>query len=144
MDLAPACRFSPTACFLRGLARRDPSPRRPTTRQIRRRRRVVLAAVGVVALGVLYAILQLTVLAPADRDGADVSHLTIHSRDVGADQGVQVVVPASDGGHTSGKPLLVFLHGHGGSDTSYTEAESFFRALAALGREAPVVAFPDG
>lgn len=105
---------------------------------------MALAAVGMVALGVLYAILQLTVLAPADRDGADVFHLTIHSRDVGADQGVQVVVPASDGGHTSGKPLLVFLHGHGGSDTSYTENESFFRALAALGRRAPVVAFPDG
>ncbi|HEY2056537.1 MAG TPA: alpha/beta hydrolase-fold protein [Solirubrobacterales bacterium] len=102
------------------------------------------AALGLAGLGVIYAILALTVLAGADRDGAEVVHLTVHSRDVGADQGVQVVVPADDIDRTRGKPLLVFLHGHGGSDTSFTEDEAFFRALAALGRRAPVVAFPDG
>jgi S-formylglutathione hydrolase FrmB len=105
---------------------------------------VALLAIGLAALGLLYAVLRLTVLAPADRDGAEVVHLTIDSRDVDAHQGVQVVVPAPDVGRTRGKPLLVFLHGHGGSDTSYTEDEAFFRALAALGRRAPVVAFPDG
>ncbi len=99
---------------------------------------------GLAALAVLYAVLELTVLAPADRDGAEVVQLTIHSRDVGADLGVQVVVPAADVDATRGRPLLVFLHGHGGSDTTFTENEAFFRALAALGRRAPVVAFPDG
>jgi S-formylglutathione hydrolase FrmB len=93
---------------------------------------------------VVYLVLESTVLAPTDRHGAEVVHLTIHSDDVGADQDVQVVVPATDVGHTQNKPLLVFLHGHGGSDSSYTEDEAFFRALAALGRRAPVVAFPDG
>ncbi|MBS1676657.1 MAG: hypothetical protein JST08_04640 [Actinobacteria bacterium] len=115
-----------------------------TPRQIRRPRRVAVLVIGLAVLGIVYAILRLTVLAPADRHGAEVVHLTIHSRDVRADQGVQVVVPAADVGHTRGKPLLVFLHGHGGSDTSYTEDEAFFGALAALGRRAPVVAFPDG
>jgi len=105
---------------------------------------VAVLAIGLAALGIAYAVLRLTVLAPADRHGAEVVHLTIHSRDVAADQGIQVVVPAADVGHTHGRPLLVFLHGHGGSDTSYTENEAFFRALAALGRRAPVVAFPDG
>lgn len=74
--------------------------------------------------------------------GAEVVHLTIHSRDAGADQGVQVVVPAADVGHARGKPLLVVLYGHDGSGTSDTEDESFFRALAKLGRRAPVVALP--
>jgi len=120
------------------------SRQRPTARQIRRRRRVAVAAIGLAALAILYAVLQLTVLAGADRDGAEVVHLTVHSRDVGEDLGVQVVVPSADVGETRGKQLLVFLHGHGGSDTSFTEDEAFFRALAALGRRAPVVAFPDG
>lgn len=92
----------------------------------------------------VYVALELTVLSSVDRHGATVVGLTIHSGDVGEDLGVQVVVPAGDSGHTRGRPLLVFLHGHGGSDTSYTEDEAFFRALASLGRRAPVVAFPDG
>jgi S-formylglutathione hydrolase FrmB len=103
-----------------------------------------MLAIGLVALGIVYAVLALTVFAPADRDGAEVVGLTVHSRDVGDDQGVQVVVPAADIDRTRGKPLLVFLHGHGGSDTSFTEDEAFFRALESLGGRAPVVAFPDG
>lgn len=91
-----------------------------------------------------YLVLEATVFAPVDRHGATVVGVTIHSRDVGEDLGVEVVVPAGDSGHTRGRPLLVFLHGHGGSDTTFTEDEAFFRALASLGRRAPVVAFPDG
>lgn len=45
-------------------------------------------------------------------------------------------------GATRGRPLLVFLHGHGCSDTTYTEDGAFFRALASLGRRATIVAFP--
>jgi S-formylglutathione hydrolase FrmB len=92
----------------------------------------------------VYVALELTVFSSVDRHGATVVGLTIHSRDVGADQGVEIVVPAADASGTRGKPLLVFLHGHGGSDTSFIEDEAFFRALASLGRRAPVVAFPDG
>jgi S-formylglutathione hydrolase FrmB len=126
------------------VANGGPRRQRPTARQIRRRRRVAVAALGLAALAVLGAILALTVFAGADRDGAEVVHVTVHSRDVGEAQAVQVVVPADDVDRTRGRPLLVFLHGHGGSDTSFTEDEAFFRALAALGPRAPVVAFPDG
>ncbi|MBS1891399.1 MAG: prolyl oligopeptidase family serine peptidase [Actinobacteria bacterium] len=116
----------------------------PTPRQIKRRRRVAALAIGLVVLGATYLVLTFTLLAPADRDGAEVVHLTAHSRDVESDQGVQVVVPAADIDHTRGRPLLVFLHGHGGSDSTFIEDEAFFRALGSLGRRAPVVAFPDG
>jgi S-formylglutathione hydrolase FrmB len=96
-------------------------------------------------VGVLvYVPLELTVFASADRHGASVVGLTVHSRDVGEDLGVEVVIPAGDSGRTRGMPLLVLLHGHGGSDTSYSEDEAFYHALASLGRRAPVVAFPDG
>jgi hypothetical protein len=55
-----------------------------------------------------------------------------------------VVVPAGGGGISRGRPLLTFLHGHGGSDGTCTENEAFFEALAKLGERAPVVTFPDG
>ncbi len=119
------------------------SPRRARQPQIRRRRLVALGCL-IAAVLVVYAVLEATVFAPADRHGATVVDLTIHSHDVGQDLGVKVVVPAGDAGRTRGRPLLVFLHGHGGSDSSYTEDEAFYKALASLGRRAPVVAFPDG
>ncbi len=116
---------------------------RPSRHTLIRRRLVALGGLCLAAI-VVYVVLQATVLASADRHGATVVGLTIHSRDVGADEGVQVVIPAADAGGTRGRPLLVFLHGHGGSDTTFTEDESFFRALASLGKRAPVVAFPNG
>jgi S-formylglutathione hydrolase FrmB len=92
----------------------------------------------------IYVVLEATVFASVDRHGAAVESLTIDSRDVGKSLGVEVVVPAADSAGTKGRALLVFLHGHGGSDTTFTEDEAFFVALAALGTRAPVVAFPDG
>jgi hypothetical protein len=65
----------------------------------------------------IYAVLEATVLAPVDRHGAEVVPLTIHSKDVGEDLGVNVVVPAGAGDGGRGKPLLVFLHGHGARRT---------------------------
>ena len=118
-------------------------PRAARQPQTRRRRLLALGGICLVA-GLVYAVLDAMVFATADRHGAEVVHLTIHSRDVGQSLGVEIVVPAADSGRTRGRPLLVFLHGHGGSDTSYTEDEAFFRTLASLGRHAPVVAFPDG
>jgi len=118
--------------------------RRPISRRRIILRRLFAFGALCLAAGLVYAVLEATVFATADRHGAQVTHLTIDSRDVGQSLGVEVVVPAADVDHTRGKPLLVFLHGHGGSETSYTEDEAFFRALASLGRRAPVVAFPDG
>jgi S-formylglutathione hydrolase FrmB len=76
------------------------------------------------------------------RSGARVVALTIESDAVGRREAVRVVVPA---GADSGapRPLLVFLHGRGGDERS-SLGEPLFRAIAGLGRRAPVVAFPDG
>jgi S-formylglutathione hydrolase FrmB len=95
------------------------------------------------AIAVVYLALVNTVFAPVDEHGARTVHLTIHSRAVGRDLGVNVVEPA-DPPAPGRRTLLVFLHGHGGSESSFTEDEAVFRGLARLGRRAPVVAFPDG
>ena len=58
---------------------------------------------------------------------------------LGKDMRVKVVVPAGGGR----RPLLVFLHGRGGDQNSYVH-RPFLDALKALGRHAPIVAFPDG
>jgi S-formylglutathione hydrolase FrmB len=103
-----------------------------------------MTVIGLVTLAIAFLIVNATFFAPTNTHGARLVHLTIHSLDVGADLGVNVVVPAGAGGNSNGKPLLVFLHGHGGSDDTYTEDEAFFKALARLGARAPVVVFPNG
>lgn len=95
------------------------------------------------AAAATYLALALTLFAPVDQHGAKLSHLTIESRAVGEDLGVSVIEPG--GPESAGKrPLLVFLHGRGGSDASGTKTEAIYAGLARLGRRAPVVAFPDG
>lgn len=42
------------------------------------------------------------------------------------------------------RPLLVFLHGAGGSNESFVANRAVLSGLVRLGAEAPVVAFPDG
>lgn len=78
-----------------------------------------------------------------DEHGARVQHLTVHSEAVGEDLGVNVVVPA-ELRPRGRRPLLVFLHGRGGSETTFTGDQAVFDGLAKLGRKAPIVAFPDG
>ena len=46
-------------------------------------------------------------------------------------------------GDAEGRPLLVFLHGRGGNESSSLR-KPMFDALKALGTRAPIVAFPDG
>jgi S-formylglutathione hydrolase FrmB len=70
--------------------------------------------------------------------GFKVEDVTVHSRAVGKDMAVKVVVPPGDR-----KPLLIFLHGRSGDEGSYVH-EPLMNALKALGDRAPVVAFPDG
>jgi S-formylglutathione hydrolase FrmB len=120
--------------------RRRPAPSRG---QIRRRRRGALAGLALLAAFAIYLVLVNTVFAPVDEHGARTVHLTIHSRAVGKDLGVNVVEPA-DPPPPGKRALLVFLHGHGGSEDSYSEDEAVFRGLARLGRRAPLIAFPDG
>ncbi len=114
-------------------------PARPSRGQIRRRR---ATALGLLALLVAYAALRLTVLAPTDTHGAEVERFTVHSRALGEDQSVGVVVPSTADGNGE-RPLLVFLHGRSGTIGTYTGDEPFFEALAGLGERAPLVAFPE-
>lgn len=117
---------------------------RPSRRRIRRRRRAALAALSLLGLVAIYLVLAATIFAPVDTHGAHVSRLVVHSRAVGEDLGVSVLEPPHPADEWGKRPLLVFLHGRGGSDQTFVENESVFKALAGLGRRAPVVAFPEG
>jgi len=117
-------------------------PRRPTPGRIRRRRRAALVPLLAVAAIGLYLALRATVLAPIDTHGIEVSHLTVDSDAVGRKLGVNVLEPG-DGG-PGRRPLLVFLHGRGGSERTFVNDEAVFAAASALGAEAPLIAFPDG
>jgi S-formylglutathione hydrolase FrmB len=117
-------------------------PRRPTRRQIHRRRSVAAAALGVLAATAYFA-LTATVFAPVNQHGARLAHLTVRSEAVGRKLGVEVVVPARIA-RQGERSLLVFLHGRGGSEKTFAGNEAVFAGLAALGPKAPVVAFPDG
>jgi S-formylglutathione hydrolase FrmB len=88
--------------------------------------------------------LAATVFAPADRQGTEVTHLTVHSVAVGEDLGVNVLVPRAMRAKAGQRPLLVFLHGRGGSDGTFVENEAVYEGLQKLGARAPIVAFPDG
>jgi S-formylglutathione hydrolase FrmB len=104
---------------------------------------VALIVLAVIAAAAVYLALVATVFAPADQHGAHVVHMDVHSQAVGRELGVNVVVPAKT--RPRGKrPLLVFLHGRSGSDGTFTNDEAVYEGLAKLGRNAPVVAFPDG
>ncbi len=106
-------------------------------------RRILLVLSIVFAIAAAYLALAATVFAPVDHHGARPAHLTIESQSVGEELGVNVIVPG--GPEPRGqRPLLVFLHGRGGSDDTFAGNEVVYEGLAKLGRRAPVVAFPDG
>ena len=91
----------------------------------------------------IYLALASTFFGPVDAHGARVEHLNVQSEAVGRQLGVNVVVPATT--RPRGKrPLLVFLHGRGGSEETFVGNEAVYERLAKLGRKAPIVAFPDG
>jgi S-formylglutathione hydrolase FrmB len=117
-------------------------PRQPSQSQIRRRRRTALAIVAaLLALGA-YLVLAATVFAPVDRHGARFAHIEVQSKAVDRQLGVNVIVPAN-AGPAGTRSLLVFLHGRGGSESTFNDA--VFRGLPSLrGRRGAVVAFPAG
>ena len=67
--------------------------------------------------------------------------LTVASDAVGRELDVSVIEPTGGSGR---RPLLVFLHGAGGSNEVFLGNEAVLSTLAELGREAPIVAFPEG
>ncbi|MGC1166255.1 MAG: alpha/beta hydrolase-fold protein [Solirubrobacterales bacterium] len=116
--------------------------RRPSQRQITRRRRAALGVFAVVLAGIAYLLLAATVFAPVDRHGAALTHIEVHSEAVGRDLEVNVIVPPT-AGPKGERSLLVFLHGRGGNEETFNDA--VFRGLPSLhGRRGPVVAFPAG
>lgn len=98
-----------------------------------------IAAVALVAVAV-GALVVHNVLA-VDTRGAVVRHITIHSRFAHRSLRVTLVEPA---GATSGRPLLVFLHGRGDKGEDSNVNDAFFKALSAQGDDAPAVVFPNG
>ncbi len=114
----------------------------PPRRQIRRRRAVAAAVLGLIAVGVAYLVFAATVLAPVDRHGARLVHLHVESQAVGRELGVNVIVPPHVAPRGD-RPLLVYLHGRGGYEGTFNDA--VFRGLPSLhGHRGVVVAFPAG
>jgi len=83
---------------------------------------------------------------PRERTVADgklrITDLTIDSQAVGRRLEVSVIDPTEP--RATGRPLLVFLHGAGGSNESFLGNRAVLGTLVQLGAKAPVVAFPDG
>lgn len=116
----------------------------PLFRYAKGMRQLRLAIFAVVTGAIVYLVLAATLLAPTDQHGARVEHMAIQSQAVGRELGINVVVPAKLPEPRGKRPLLVFLHGHGGSDGTFVGNEAVYEGLAKLGRRAPIVAFPDG
>ena len=74
--------------------------------------------------------------------GVRAETIVVASGAVGRELGVGVLAP--DGKPKRNRPLLVFLHGAGGSSASFLENEAVTGTLEELGGEAPVIAFPEG
>jgi S-formylglutathione hydrolase FrmB len=103
---------------------------------------MALVAISLLAIVVAYLVLAATVFAPVDKHGARLVHIEIHSKAVGRELGVNVIVPPNVGPEGK-RSLLVFLHGRGGYEGTFNDA--VFRGLPSLhGRRGPVVAFPAG
>ncbi len=105
---------------------------------IRRRRLTALLVLAVAG----FAFLEV-VVGPASeraRHGAEHREVAIDSKDVGQKLTTEVIVPSGGG---EGRPILVFLHGRGNGPSSNVN-EEMYDAIAAQGKRAPVVAFPDG
>lgn len=93
------------------------------------------------AAAITYLVLAATVFGPVDRHGSQLVHVEIQSQAVGRELGVNVIVPKQTG--PPGKRwLLVFLHGRGGSETTFNDV--VFNGLPELRGRGPVFAFPDG
>jgi len=106
------------------------------------RRRRIVALVGLLALAAVLYLVWGAVhdSATLDGRGAEVIHMDVRSKAIGATEAVAVVVPAEA---PKGAPLLVFLHGRGNDESSNLVA-AVYDGLADLGTRAPIVAFPDG
>ena len=122
-----------------GLADRASRGRGPRRGTYLRRRLVAVGVSAAVVVGVLVG-LPAVVSGVATR-GARVVRFTINSPLVHQALPVEAIIPR--GATASPRPLLVFLHGKGGNESS-SIGDELFAALARLGDRAPDVVFPYG
>jgi S-formylglutathione hydrolase FrmB len=73
--------------------------------------------------------------------GAQVLRYSLDSKVLGKSMPQTVIEPSGGG---KGRPMIVFLHGRGGSRNESNVNAEFMNALAALGTRAPNVVFPSG
>lgn len=90
---------------------------------------------------IVFLVVAATVFSPAERHGARLERLEIQSQAVGEELGVNVIVPKRSG-PPGERSLLVFLHGRGGSESTFNDV--VIGALPQMRGRAPVFAFPDG
>lgn len=103
---------------------------------------MALSLIGLLLAGAVYLILVATVLAPVDKHGARLVHIEVHSKAVGRDLGINVIVPKHAGARGK-RWLMVMLHGRGGYEGTFNDA--VFEGLPDLhGHRGPVYAFPAG
>ena len=100
--------------------------RRPTRAQVRRRRAVAAGVAGLVLLAAAYLAFSDAIFGPsnaelAKRNGDQLVHIEIHSKAVGRDLGVNVIVPPLAGPRGK-RGLLVYLHGRGGYEGTFNDA----------------------
>lgn len=75
--------------------------------------------------------------------GPKLTRFTIASEAVGENLPISVLEPTVEAKRNR-RPLLVFLHGAGGSDESSVNDAALLAALEDAGAKAPVMAFPEG
>ncbi len=103
-----------------------------------RRKRTLNTALLMILALMLVAIVRSR--ANVSTDGAIVQQVTIAAPLIHGTAPLTLVTPA---GGSAGRPLLVFLHGRGGNQSSELTAQ-LFRALRRAGAGAPDVVFPFG
>ncbi|MBA2523387.1 MAG: hypothetical protein H0V25_08665 [Solirubrobacterales bacterium] len=120
------------------------APPSPPTRSPHTRRALALRILA--ALLIAGAALAVDRLWLRDEPSRSTFGATVRTKEIDSvllDRSMPVKVVVPKGAPSSGRSLVVFLHGRGEDETSYLN-EPMFEALSELRTRAPVIAFPDG
>lgn len=105
--------------------------------------RRVLLAVAAVFVAVVLVLLARGLLDETDERGARIEQLAVDSVLTGERRPMTAIVPAGVD-EDDERPMLVFLHGRGGSTDDLLSYDELFATLEELGDRAPIVVAPDG
>lgn len=106
-------------------------------------RRILLGIVSATFVAILALLAYGLLSDEADRRGAEIGQLTIDSAATGAERPMTTIVPPGVDDDER-RPLLIFLHGRGGTVEDLLSYDVLFTTLADLGQRAPVIVAPDG